>query len=232
MARRQTREMRASRTRAFRKIGTMALPTLSQSRDEVLVEYTSPGGPRVTSSRGTMVVGALQQLKELSLYERYLALSPPDHRENVGHVLAVSWVPIELIARHCQVCDELGLSDRQLADMGERLGLQMFENFIGSALRAARGAGMDGATWFALKQVDRVWPRIYVGGACCVLKRGPKDAVLEVLGMPVATSRTFRVMHHAFLQGLSSAVTKASVVRSTRPRVMDPHTLATSFSWV
>lgn len=216
----------------IRKIRTMALPTLSRARDEVLVEYTSPGGPQVTSTRGTLVVGALQQLKELSLYESYLALSPPEHRETVGHVLAVSWVPIDLIATHCRVCDELALPEAQLTEMGHRLGVQMFENFIGSALRAVRGAGVDSAIWFALKQVDRVWPRIYVGGSCCVIQRGPKDAVLEVLGMSVATSRTFRIMHHAFLGGLSSAVTKVSVVRSARPRVLDAHTLATSFSWV
>jgi hypothetical protein len=224
--------MLASRAAAFRKIGAMALPTLSQSRDEVLVDYTSPGGSLVTSTRGTLVVGALQQLKDLSLYERYLELSPREHRESVGHVLAVSWVPIEVVTTHCRVCDELALSDRQLIDMGQRLGVQMFENFLGSALRAVRGAGMDSAIWFALRQIDRVWPRIYAGGSCCVLKRGPKDAVLEVLGLPVASSRTFRLMHHAFLQGLSSAITKASVVRSTRPRVIDPHTLATAFSWV
>ena len=224
--------MLASTTKAFRKIGTMALPTRSPSRDEVLVDYTSPGGPLVTSTRGTMVVGALQQLKDLGLYERYLELSPREHRESVGHVLAVSWVSIDLVTTHVRVCDELALPDRQLADMGQRLGAQMFENFLGSALRAVRGAGMDSAIWFALKQIDRVWPRIYVGGACCVLQRGPKDALLEVLGLSVATSRTFRTMHHAFLQGLATSLTKAAVVRSTRPRVMDPHTLATAFSWV
>lgn len=210
----------------------MPLSAFPRADAEVVVDYTSPEGSVASHIRGTLIVSSIKLLKELNLFERYLEIATPEQRDTVPYVLAASWMPIEQAVAHCTTCGHLGLHDRQLGDMGEQVGTELFDSVIGTALRMARGAGLDQGLWLALRQLDRVWPRLYTGGGCTVLKRGPKDAVLEVHGLALGQDRLFRSLHHGFIRGVANALARKAVVLPARPRVAHPHALATTISWV
>jgi len=57
-----------------------------------------------------------------------------------------------------------------------------------SEARDVRG----GDSWTALAQFQRLWDRILDGGDCAVGRAGPKDARLEVVGLPLFRIRYFR----------------------------------------
>jgi hypothetical protein len=73
---------------------------------------------------------------------------------------------------------------------------------------------------------------VYTGGSCTLLQTGPKDAVLELHGMPMVRSRFFRASHHGYMRALGRLMGNGSYVRVTNPREPHPHSIATAFSWV
>ena len=56
--------------------------------------------------------------------------------------------------------------------------------------RAARGAGAT--PWVGFGHVPRLYERLFDGGACGVVKVGPKDARMELVGNPVVRYAYFR----------------------------------------
>ena len=197
----------------------------------VLVDYASPDGPTVSEARGQLVVSSIQTLKATSLYEPYLQKLSAPARERLTDVLASSWVPLELLVEHCAALDALQLSDRALQEHGEKISQQVSDSTFSMMLRTARGMGVD-KNWWILKQCDRIWPRMYRGGGITLLATGPKDAIVEVHGVPLLSSRFFRTAHHAFVAGLGSSLSQTSYAKAVRPREPNPHRAATALSWV
>jgi hypothetical protein len=198
----------------------------------VLVEYTTPGSPIVTAVRGSLGVGVKKLLGATGHYERYLALLPEENREAAKYALATSWVPAAQAMMHQQTVDALDLTDKQVQEMGQVLGGYILDNLFASVLRAARNAGAEAGAWMCLKHADRVWNRVYQGGGVSVIQTGPKDAIIEVHGLPFAESPTFRVMHCAFLRGIVMLVARTCIAKVTKAREPRRGTLAVALSWV
>lgn len=198
---------------------------------KVVLDYVSPQGAQVNAVRGSLMVANHKLLKAAGHFERYLKLLPPEHHEIANATLAASWVPAEHNLIHCQTVDALQLTERELQQMGEMLGAHILDSLFAPLLRTARNSGAE-AVWMALKSGDRVFGRVYQGGGCTVIQKGPKDAVFEVHGMPFASSGVFRMQHTAFLRGAIMLLSKTCVVKPTRPREPRPDTLAVSISWV
>jgi hypothetical protein len=198
----------------------------------VLVDYITPGNPSVSAVRGSLGVGVKKLLGDTGHYERYLAMLPEANREAAKFALATSWVPARQAMVHCQTVDALGLSDKQVQEMGQVLGGYILDSLFASVLRAARSAGADAGAWICLKHADRVWNRVYQGGGISVIQAGPKDAIIEVHGLPFAESPAFRVMHCAFLRGIVMLVARTCVAKVTRAREPRRGTLAVALSWV
>lgn len=198
----------------------------------MLVDYMTPGSPAVTAVRGSLGVGIKKLLSDTGHYERYLAALPEQNRDAAKYALAASWVPAAQAMAHCQTVDALQLSDKEVQEIGQVLGGYILDNLFASVLRAARNAGADAGAWMCLKHADRVWGRVYQGGGVSVIQAGPKDAIIEVHGLPFAESPAFRVMHCAFLRGIVMLVARACVAKVTRAREPRRGTIAVSLSWV
>jgi hypothetical protein len=198
----------------------------------VLVDYMTAGSPLVTAVRGSLGVGVKKLLGDTGHYERYLALLPEENRDTAKFALAASWVPAEQAMMHCETVDALQLDDKEVQQMGQVLGGYILDSLFASVLRAARSAGADAGAWICLKHADRVWNRVYQGGGVSVIQAGPKDAVIEVHGLPFAASPAFRVMHCAFLRGIVMLVARTCVAKVTRAREARDGTLAVALSWV
>jgi len=199
--------------------------------DEVVCDHQSAGGPRVTQVRGTLLVSSLQTLRDAGHYERYLEQLAEPYREQVLYAIALSWVPVEVAIAHYAACDALSLPDHELDNIGQLVAARLAETFLSSILQASRGAGID-APWVALRSQARVWDRIYVGGGVKVWRAGPKDAVAEFYGLPLAQFHYFRVAYCSYYRGLANMFVRSAHVKPIRAQKPRPDTLAIMGSWV
>jgi hypothetical protein len=197
----------------------------------VLVEFRSSAGPTVTHVRGGIVVQSIASLRALGLYERYLERLDAEYRDQLLYTISASWITLEVGMAHLNALDALDISDAAAASSGDSVGTGFGKTMYSAMMKATRSIGTN-AGWFVLKQCDRLLPRVYTGGACTLLQTGPKDAVLELHGMPMVHSRFFRSSHHGYMKALSRLMGRGAYVRVAHPRERHPHSIATAFSWV
>lgn len=201
------------------------MPSEAQ-QGELLVDYVSPKGRTVSAARGTLIVGALQALREHGHLDALLAELSPPVRSAVTDASAMSWVPIEPMTELCFGADRLRLTDSQLMQLGGVAAGSLASTVLSVVLRTI------GATpWTLVSNLDRLWDRFYQGGAVSVVRLGPTDALVAMHGLPHGATRYCRTTTQAFFQGLLSHVAKrvqAAPARSTAP---SPTSFAFAMSW-
>jgi hypothetical protein len=176
-------------------------------------------------------VATFHALKEAGHFDRYLTCLAPEVREELMHVLAASWVATPLAMEHCRAGEALSLSDRELHDLGKLAADRMGESTFNTIWRGAQAMRV-GSGWWVMKQADRMWTRLYIGGGCTVTQVGPKDSLFEARGVPMLESRFFRALHHGFMVGVGRLLGSTCYVKPELSRVSHPHRVAISFSWV
>src|SRR5688572_23974680 len=170
----------------------MFQPQRLRFEPRLVVDYLSPQGAAVTDIRGIVIQGRLKQLRDNGHFDDYAARLPGAQRDQILHALASSWVPVAATTAHFATLDQMPLSDAQITRMAEPMAAGIFQNLFASLVRVARSNGAEVGVWVGLKQSDRVFARMYNGGSLKVTQVGPKDAIVEVDGLPFATSRAFR----------------------------------------
>ena len=198
---------------------------------EIVCDHQSQGGPTVTHVRGALLASSLQVLKEIEVYDRYRELLAPALHEPVLHALAMSWVPIDVALAHYRACDALALSDAKLQTLAHSLSHRYSDSIFGTMLRTSRQAGIDGP-WIALRAQGRFWDRMYLGGGVRAYRTGPKDAILEQRGIPLADISYFRSAHRLWLASLGELLVRKLHIRLVRSSERGPHTMAFAGSWV
>lgn len=198
----------------------------------VVLDYASAQSPYVTDIRGVLLHARIGPLKSAGYFERYLAHLPVGYQDVVLNALASSWVPVAAGIAHFEALESMGLSDAELARIAEPHGASLFDSLFATLVRGvARQAGTEGV-WAAVKQAGRIWSRMYLGGACKVTQIGPKDAIIDISGLPYAQLRTYRVTYCGFLRGMFGVVTKTCVIKVAPNPEPRSDRLAVSVSWV
>jgi len=207
--------------------------SLPQARFEetLLVDYRSTVSTQVTHVRAGVLVTSLQSLKHAGHFERYLAELDVAYHEQVQFALAATWLPLEVCMAHLRALDGLALPESFVSHSGESVGRDFGKMIYTAVMKTTRSVGAN-AGWFLLRQCERLMQRVYMGGGCTLLQTGPKDAVLELHGLPMVSSRFFRLSHHAYMNELGRMMGTGAYVRATRPRGRHLGSIATSFSWV
>lgn len=195
------------------------------------MDHQSVHGPEVSQVRGILLVKSLENLRSAGLFERYARGLAPSTLEELTYVLAASWVPVDLAMAHYRACDEMRLAESEIEQLGARMGDSYGQSVAGALVKAARMAGVDSA-WTALRQIDRVWDRMYQGGTTVLLQTGPKDLVLEHTGLPLAESPYFRTALRSYWLYFGRLGSRTAYMKFTRPRKPHPHTVALEGSWV
>lgn len=197
--------------------------------EEFFVEWTSPPGTPLTHVRSTLLSSSLQTLKKRGHYEDYIVHLPEEHHEAVLMTLAATWLDAEHGLAHYRACDALSLPKKELEVIGNAVGERIQSTFLGTLARGARGAGVS--PWLPLGQINKIWERLFQGGAVRVIKTGPKDARVEVRECPLAGIPYFRVAFVGVIHGAAAVFTKRALVREL-PRLCGPNKLAFQLSWV
>jgi hypothetical protein len=202
---------------------------------KALLDYTSPHGPRVTHVRGILLANAQNNLREFGILEHYLEALPEHARGPLKGVIASSWIDMEIAVLHYRTADAMakkhGVSEASFRSVGDRLAARLAETFLGTSIRAARNAGLE-SFLFVMKQSDRMWNRVYMGGGCLIRQVGPKEIVREDRGNPLLSLPSFCIGYNAYMKAMSSLFCKTVFVRPALASEPGPDRLATRFSWV
>jgi hypothetical protein len=140
--------------------------------------------PEAKLFRSTWLSSSILSLREHGDYERYLTLLEPRFRQEIESLVAGRWLPIEIAIAHYEACGRLGLTKSEIAERGLQVTRQVHQTVLATLLRLAREAGAS--PWTVYAQLDRLWDRVFHGGGVCVTKRGPKEAVIEIVQWPCA----------------------------------------------
>jgi hypothetical protein len=161
--------------------------------EEVLVPLrTGPNGivTSVTAVRSTLIASSLMALKERDLLPRYLETLPSHLHASVLDSVAGSWLPVEVGIAHYTAADALGLSALEQFEIGGSVAERVQNSMLGTLVRLAKTAGVT--PWTGLQQFQRLWDRLLQGGSGAVYRLGPKEARVEIHGVPLVKTAYFR----------------------------------------
>lgn len=136
---------------------------------------------------------------------------------------------MDLAREHYLACESLGLTLEEQAGIGHDVGNRIQGTFLGVLVRAAKSSGVT--PWAVLMQVGRLWDRTFQGGGGPLLvKSGPKEGRVELVGLPLMTVPYFRHAYRgAFTAGLELFCEKVYVVEVN---ARDGNTGVYKISWV
>jgi hypothetical protein len=181
-----------------------------------------------TQVRSTLIFSSLQSLRSHGLFDRYVPLVDVEFRETITTCVAGVWLPIRVGLAHYAACEALGIAAADQVAIGHEVADRIQGSLLGLFVRSARGAGAT--PWTVLTQLDRLWDRVFLGGGGpYVTKRGPKEARVELIGLPLLSVPYFRHAYRgAFLAGLELLCARVYV--HEEPKRVDA-TAAFRVSW-
>ena len=198
-------------------------------REEWILPFATPREriAEVTRVRSTLIASSLQVVRDRQLIDRYRSLLPAEHQDAVLQSIAGTWLSLEVASAHYRAMDGLFSGSNETFDVGRTVAEKIQNSVLATLAKLATG----GVTpWAALAQIDRLWARLFVGGAVAVSKRGPKDALCEVVGNPLVEIAYFRGAFRGLISGgLGLFCTKAYV--SEHARSAEPHRIVFRLAW-
>ena len=183
----------------------------------------------VTSVRSTLLASSLQAVRERSLVDAYTRALPKRYHDQVLHTLAPVWLPIDAAMAHSRAMDSLRLPEDQVLMIGRSVGDRLQGTFLGTLARGARHAGVT--PWSLAVKVERVWSRVFEGGAIGVVKLGPKDGLISIRGLPLLSVDYFRIGWRGVIGAGVEAVARRCYVREAK-HSLSPGGIDFVVSWV
>jgi hypothetical protein len=220
-------------SQSHRDRGQLPLPDRIRAKINGVQEETFiPFGPLrdklAAELRSTLLTTSLRSLRTHGLLDAYFKLLPTQHHDAVANVVAGVWLPMEIGLAHYRACDALALRQYQIASLSKEVGDRVQGSILGLMVRTAKTSGLT--PWAALRNCPLFYERMFTGGAVSVVKLGPKEARVEVVGNPLSSVPYFR-------QGLRVIATTGVELFCTSayshdvPRLTSPTSLAVRLSW-
>lgn len=144
----------------------------------------------ITHVRSTLIASSLMALKERDLFSRYLERLPANLHESILQSVAGSWLPLEVGMAHYAAAEGLALSPQEQFEIGSSVAERVQNGMLGTLVRVAKTAGVT--PWTGLEQFQRLWDRLLQGGGGAVWRLGPKEARVEIHGVPMVSFAYFR----------------------------------------
>lgn len=183
----------------------------------------------VTSVRSTLLSSSLQAVRERSLVDAYTQALPTRYHDQVLRTLSPVWLPIDAAMAHYRAMESLRLSEDQVVAIGRSVGDRLHGTFLGTLVRGARHAGVT--PWSVAGKVERVWSRVFEGGAIGVVKLGPKEALVSVRGLRLLSVDYFRAGFQGVLCAGVETIARKCYVRETG-HALGPDEIDLVASWV
>ena len=186
--------------------------------------------PETTAVRSTTVIVSRQGIKDRGYFEEYKKNLPAKSEAELEAAVAGVWLPIELGIDHYVACDRLKLGVLQEREMGGLALRKLGDTMMGTMAKSLGSAGIV-SLWDVLRRYSMFFSANFRGGGSRVWKMGPKDAILEVCGFPLARVPYLRHAYGGLLgEGARFFLTSSYVAEV--PRLCTPTTLGFRVSWV
>jgi hypothetical protein len=193
---------------------------------EVVVDYMSPDGERITHIRSTLISASIQTLKALGFFERYLRALPQGRHDAMLAPRAPGWTTEEEAAVHYTACDEMKLSEAEQERTSQTVVTAIGSTLLATFTRSSRT--LDADPWLALAQTERLFSRLNQGGAVRVIRRSSKEAVFEVRGGALYAIPYYEIGHHALLRASALLFSNTAQARTLHAANREHRTL---LSW-
>jgi hypothetical protein len=144
----------------------------------------------VVKVRSTLLASSLLGLRERGRFDAYLELLPEKARPTVLGSVAGQWLAVEFAMDHYRACEMLGEPVDDQFTAGWRTSERIQNSVLGTLARVAKNAGVT--PWMGLEYFQRLWDRLMLGGSGAVYRVGPKDARVEIHGVPMVQFAYFR----------------------------------------
>jgi hypothetical protein len=233
----RTTQMRLSETRSYeaglsavrvavRCLSRIDSRSMAQPSDDVVLEYRSADGERITHIRSTLVSSSSQSLKALGFLERYLGALPKNQHDAMLSPRAPGWMTEEEAAIHYTACNDMNLSEPELELLSQTVAKAIGTTLLSTFTRSSRS--LEAEPWLALAQTERLFARLNQGGAVRVIRRGPNEAVFEVRGGSLYAIPYYEIGHHALLRAAVLLFSKTARARTLHTADREHRTL---LSW-
>lgn len=197
---------------------SVELPLVHTGPSEIIIPHAADARP-VTAVKHVALTMSLTQLQESGYYERYVQQVDPEVLKQLHSGLAMAWTPVELALAHYQACENMMLTNEQLAALGKGVGTRISETTLVVSPKSREG-GAD--LWKELDSVHRMWARLNQGGSAQVTRLGPNEMLLELRGFKLPRFRYYRQAQVTFICSAFAAtgvrMTSARLVRYSAPR--------------
>jgi hypothetical protein len=165
----------------------------AQSREEVVVPLRlSAAGvvDPVVKVRSTLLASSLMVLRERGLTDAYMKALPHELHPTILNIVAGQWLEVDIAMSHYAACDKLACTAAEQFAAGWAVADRIQKSVLGTLVRVAKGVGVT--PWMGLEYFQRLWDRLLLGGSGAVYRLGPKEARVEIHGVPMVQFAWFR----------------------------------------
>ncbi len=208
----------------------MLFMRVGRAGEEAIIPLAVPKHlvPPAARFRSTWLTSSLRSLRERGRLDDYLARLPREHHASVLESVAGVWLPTEVALCHYEACDGLGLAEKDVMEIGAEVTKRAHGTVIDTVVKL--GTGMGVTPWTILAQLQKLWDRIWVGGAVAVYKLGPKEARVEIVSWPCARIRYCQIAMRGVLQGVVEFFCRRAYVHEVKS-MMSSTSLAYRIQW-
>lgn len=199
--------------------------------EEIMLPFPAPIEQLgvATHVRSTLLASSMASLRRHGLYERYVELLAPDQRDDVLSSVAGQWLEMTIGRAHYEACDRLELSALEQFEIGAEVSFKIHETFLGVVVRMAKNAGVT--PWMLLPRGNQMYARLFMGGGGTrVVQRGPKEARVDLVGLPLLDIAYFRQALRGLYQAAVSLFCMQAYVQEIA-RDSGPDRVALRVAW-
>jgi hypothetical protein len=198
--------------------------------EQIIVPFPGPVSTLgvATKCKSTLIVSSVRAMKENGYMDAYAGHLDPRHKETVLACIAGTWVSIDVAIAHYTACNALGLAVPEQVRMGASVADRIHRSLLNTVVRLAAGAGAD--PWTALGHFHKFYERMFDRGGTSVVKVGPKDARVEIVGLPLASIPYFVNAYRGVIQAGGQLFGSRAFV-TTLAKHASPTSVAFRIAW-
>ena len=157
--------------------------------------------PAVTRVKGTWLVSSIRTLRAQGHFAKYEVNLEASAKERVLQLTPQEWLPAAYLDAHYMACETLELPGSEAYALGFNTLKHSHQSVLAMTARLAQAGGVT--PWSVFSQFHKMWGRSFVGGDIEILKIGPKEARVEVLGLGCGRFRYCRNGIRGVLAGMA-----------------------------
>jgi hypothetical protein len=196
---------------------------------EIFLPFRSPTPPLAQQVRSTVILNGMQTLRAHGVYSRYVDLIAPDSREALMALVAGEWISIDLAAAHYRAAERLGLDTALVESFGAEVADRLYKTVLSSIPALSKKEGVTPWSAYALahQNTDVNWR----GSDAMVVREGPRQALYEWAGQPLAAIPYFVRSFGGFMRALCSLFCAKATYRLVDERC-NATTISVRLTWV